>query len=56
MKRTFATRIILPLILATVLMIINQCAPAPEWKAKNDELIKQYSLTGRELPGCQNKS
>ncbi len=33
------------------MIILTQCTSAPEWKAKNDELIKQYSLTGRELTG-----
>jgi gluconolactonase len=51
MKRTSASKILLPLLLASVLIIFNQCSSAPEWKAKNDELIKQYSLTGRELKG-----
>ena len=38
-------------LMATAVIILTQCTSAPEWKAKNDELIKQYSLTGRELTG-----
>ncbi|HLN20532.1 MAG TPA: SMP-30/gluconolactonase/LRE family protein [Bacteroidales bacterium] len=30
------------------IMILTQCS-TPEWQKKNNELIKQYSLTGREL-------
>lgn len=51
MKRIIASRILLPGLLVSALIMMNQCTPAPEWKKKNDELIKQYSLTGRELPG-----
>jgi gluconolactonase len=34
-------------ILAT--LILSQCTTVPEWQKKNTELIKQYSLTEREL-------
>lgn len=34
----------------TAILILTQCAPsAPEWEKKNKELIKQYSLTERQL-------
>ena len=49
MKRTIASRILLPGLLVSALIMLNQCSSAPEWKQKNDELIKQYSLVGREL-------
>ncbi len=49
MKRTIASRILLHGLLVSALIMMNQCSSAPEWKQKNDELIKQYSLTGREL-------
>ncbi|MBP1665181.1 MAG: SMP-30/Gluconolaconase/LRE-like region-containing protein [Bacteroidetes bacterium] len=51
MKRTIASRILLPGPLISALLMLNQCSPAPEWKQKNDELITQYSLAGRELTG-----
>ena len=51
MKRTIASRILFPGLLVSALIMLNQCSSAPEWKQKNDELIKQYSLTGRELTG-----
>ena len=38
-------------LMAIAVIILTQCTSAPEWKAKNNELIKQYSLTARELPG-----
>ena len=31
------------------LMILTQCSTSPEWQKKNTELIKQYSLTVRQL-------
>jgi gluconolactonase len=49
MKRTSMKKIIPGLLLALSLVIIVQCTSKPEWQAKNDELIKQYSLTGRTL-------
>ena len=33
------------------LVALIQCTPVPEWQKKNKELIKQYSLSGRELSG-----
>jgi gluconolactonase len=51
MKPSSLKRIILPGLLASVLLILNQCTSAPAWEKKNNELIKQYSLTGRQLSG-----
>jgi gluconolactonase len=34
---------------ALTLLILTQCSTAPEWQKKNTELIKQYSLTVRQL-------
>jgi gluconolactonase len=38
-------------LIVMAVIILTQCSSAPEWKTKNDQLIKQYSLTGRELKG-----
>ena len=51
MKSMFKKKILPVGLMATAVIILIQCTSAPEWKAKNDELIKQYSLTGRELTG-----
>ncbi len=37
--------------LVLILIIMVQCTSAPEWQKKNNELIKQYSLTERQLTG-----
>ncbi len=47
----FKKKIISASLIAMAVIILTQCTSAPEWKAKNDELIKQYSLTARELTG-----
>lgn len=45
-------KIILPgLLLALPLLILTQCTSAPEWQKKNNELIKQYALTVKQLTG-----
>ncbi|MFZ0280506.1 MAG: SMP-30/gluconolactonase/LRE family protein [Bacteroidales bacterium] len=49
--KSISKKKILSSLIATAVIILTQCTSAPEWKAKNDELIKQYSLTGRELTG-----
>jgi gluconolactonase len=55
MKKTLMKRIILPgLLLASFLMMLTQCTSKPEWQKKNNELIKQYALTGRSLTGVPN--
>jgi gluconolactonase len=51
MKSMFKKKIISACLMASAVIILTQCTSAPEWKAKNDALIKQYSLTGRELTG-----
>jgi gluconolactonase len=51
MKPSLTKRIILPLLLASIVLILSQCTSAPAWEKKNSELIKQYSLTGRVLSG-----
>ncbi|MGB8491685.1 MAG: SMP-30/gluconolactonase/LRE family protein [Bacteroidales bacterium] len=54
MKQTLIKKIILPGLLASILIILAQCTSAPEWQKKNKELIKQYSLTERQLSGLPN--
>ncbi len=44
-------RIIVPGLLVIIMIIIGRCTSAPEWQNKNNELIKQYGLTGRQLSG-----
>ena len=51
MKSIFKKKIYSASLIAAVVIILTQCTSAPEWKAKNDELIKHYSLTERELTG-----
>lgn len=55
MKKTLMKRIILSgILLASFLMMLTQCTSKPEWQQKNNELIKQYALTGRALSGVPN--
>jgi gluconolactonase len=49
MKRTLAKNLIISGLLVLFLLILTQCVPTPEWQKKNKELIKQYSLTERNL-------
>lgn len=55
MKSTLTTKAISGGLLAAILVVLTQCnsgsGPEPEWAGKNKELIKQYSLTMRELSG-----
>jgi len=51
MKPTLPKKVIFPGLIALILIILAQCTSTPEWQKKNDELIKQYALTGRQLPG-----
>lgn len=51
MKSIFKKTILLVGLMATAVIMLTQCTSAPEWKAKNDGMIKQYSLTGRKLTG-----
>jgi gluconolactonase len=49
MKTTFTGKKLLSsLLLALSLIILVQCTGGSGWQKKNKELIKQYSLTGRE--------
>ena len=44
-------KIIVPGFLILAMIIMSRCTSAPEWQKKNNELIKQYALTGRQLSG-----
>jgi len=54
MKPTLTKKVISPGLLVLILVILAQCTSAPEWQKKNNELIKKYSLTGRQLSGLPN--
>lgn len=54
MKPTLTKKIIFPCLLALIVIILTQCTSAPEWQKKNNDLIKQYSLTVRQLSGIPN--
>jgi len=54
MKPTLTKKVISPGLLLLILVILAQCTSAPEWQKKNNELIKKYSLTGRQLSGLPN--
>jgi gluconolactonase len=49
MKSTFTIKTISMSILALSLVTLIQCTPMPEWQKKNKELVKQYSLTEKQL-------
>lgn len=49
--RSFMKRIIVPGFLIIIMIIMGRCTSAPEWQKKNNELIKQYALTVRQLSG-----
>lgn len=49
--RSSSKRIIVPVFLIMIIIIMGRCTSAPEWQKKNDELIKQHSLTLRQLSG-----
>lgn len=51
MKAKTFINTILPGLLSVSLLLLTQCTGKPEWGKTNDELIKQYSLTGRKLTG-----
>jgi gluconolactonase len=54
MKPTLSKKVISPGLLVLILVILAQCTSTPEWQKKNNELIKKYSLTGRQLSGLPN--
>lgn len=53
MKLPITDKIVLCCLLATIVIAHTYCTsyqrPEPEWQKKNEELIKQYNLTKREL-------
>jgi len=49
MKSKFTIKTIFRSLLALSLVALIQCTPMPEWQKKNKELIKQYSLTERQI-------
>jgi gluconolactonase len=51
MKRTLTKKLIFPGLLVLIVILLTQCTSAPEWQKKNNDLIKQYSLTERQLAG-----
>ena len=51
MKRTLTKKLIFPGLLVLIVILLAQCISAPEWQKKNNDLIKQYSLTERQLAG-----
>jgi gluconolactonase len=51
MKRTLTKKLIFPCLLVLIVILLAQCTSAPEWQKKNNDLVKQYSLTERQLAG-----
>jgi gluconolactonase len=51
MKRTFTKKLIFPGLLVLIVILLAQCISAPKWQKKNNDLIKQYSFTERQLAG-----
>jgi gluconolactonase len=53
MTRTITTNVIGSALLAIIAFATTQCTSpsAPEWQQRNSELINQYNLTVRDLPG-----
>ena len=51
MKRTLTKKLIFPCLLVLIVILMAQCISAPEWQKKNNDLVKQYSLTERQLAG-----
>jgi gluconolactonase len=60
MKANFTTRSFQIVLLATIAIATIKCTstsgPVPEWQQKNDDLIKQYNLTRREVTGLPKPS
>jgi gluconolactonase len=50
MKPTLIKKIIFPGLFIVAMIVLARCTSAPAWQKKNSELIKQDSLTVRELP------
>ena len=51
MKRTLAKKLVSPGLLVLIVILLARCTSAPEWQKKNNDLVKQYSLTERQLAG-----
>src|ERR1035437_3280191 len=51
MKRTLTKKLIFPGLLVLIVILLAQCTSAPEWQKKNNDLVKQYSLTERQFAG-----
>ena len=53
MKSTFTNKIIFGSLLASMMIFLTHCSSGPtaEWEKKNNELIKQYDLSKREISG-----
>ncbi|MBK5269909.1 MAG: SMP-30/gluconolactonase/LRE family protein [Bacteroidia bacterium] len=53
MESTFTNKIIFGSLLASMMVFLTHCSSGPtaEWEKKNNELIKQYDLSKRELSG-----
>ncbi|HEX5168494.1 MAG TPA: SMP-30/gluconolactonase/LRE family protein [Cyclobacteriaceae bacterium] len=57
MKSTCTHATTIGSLLLTAMLTLPRCAPpAPGWEKKNKELIKQYQLTERTLPGLPESS
>jgi gluconolactonase len=55
MKTKSTKKLILPAVLLVLTsVILVQCTGKPEWQKKNNELIKQYSLTVQKVSGIPN--
>ena len=50
MKKTIR-RLILPGLLVLVAIFFIRCSSSPDWKKTNKDLIKEYALTERKIPG-----
>lgn len=50
MKKTI-TRLILPGLLVLAAIFFIRCSSSPDWKKTNKDLIKEYALTERKIPG-----
>jgi gluconolactonase len=51
MKSTVMKKIIIGSLSTVIVMCLTYCTPQSAWQKKNDELIKQYNLTVREVTG-----
>jgi gluconolactonase len=56
MNRNHTRKLVANSIWSAMIIVMMQCATAPEWHVKNEELIKQHNLTKRELSGLPKNS